>query len=411
MFYKDRELPDAVLNKISPFIVDTYVSGTGWERIRNRNPEVAIYRFVLQDVDDLVVPQNRDFVDYTRRIADVVFTLGEVEKRSALEVLDAFASPSDVLRIQITSAQTDGGTMPLRQGAEFYLGVRKTLLASASDHIEPKPFHGRMTKASAEQFVDSCKIGQSTQGSYVANIICPLDPLLNMSASPGQQSLFPELPQAGFSRAVTSRFMNCLGIIQQRVLRSDTERFVSPEKDDLIISGNFFEGLAEMQPFDPDSRIAFSCSWSPTVRTDSHIPQQVQIEKWMFREIADIAARLRPEYAPHAVEIVGKVYALAGEPGEDELMQGEVGIRFLEDDKLLDARLALTPEDYQIACDAHKLGQYVRVIGTLQRARRLFSITNYQIFEVLAYTTYGKEVNKKFLKKATEVNRRRSSKR
>jgi hypothetical protein len=101
------------------------------------------------------------------------------------------------------------------------------------------------------------------------------------------------------------------------------------------------------------------------------------------------------------------VISLYGEQYENELMQGEVYVRFLENEQLADARLPLAPKDYEQACDAHKLGKYIHVNGLLARQKRRYVVTEYRSFEVLSLVTFGNDVQQRYLKRAQQNVKRR----
>jgi hypothetical protein len=314
---------------------------------------IAVYHRAGSDTDEVIVPQNPFGSDFTRRMAEAVAALSEVEARTPDEVLkDLLLTPADALRFRVESANTEDGSVPLPEGISLLAGARKALLASACDVLYPQTFHPRLSRAEAEQFVSQCRLGQTERGSFVASVICPFD----AAPAADSSSLFPDLPAGNFARRVTTHLMSALRRVAESINADQPERLTNVDGGD-VVSANLYEALAEMQPSGDRAALHVTATWARTVSPPGEgMSTAVTLRKEFFPVIEEAARKLRPQTQPRQDLFVGIVDGLSGAPGKDGRMQGTVTLALLtqEGEEVIKSRLELSPEDYETACDAHK---------------------------------------------------------
>jgi hypothetical protein len=402
-------LSNDLIRHLDPAALEHYVELTGWSRILGTPKDIALFRrtgATEGSRQELLVPRNRAFADFDERLAEAVEMLSGVEHLSPVEMLNNVLVPSDAMRFRVVSPATINGLLPLVEGVGLYNGMKRTFSAAACDFLDPQSYHARLFRKESEEYLAGCRLGQTLVGSYVATVLCPINPPLRGSMS-GTASLFPEVPETQFYRSITARVMQSLEAIRAKLDSGDTELLIRPEKKDLRISGNFFEALTEMRPEPKASDLEVRVSWSHAVAFVPDVPTEVTMLEGYFPELETIAESLRPDFQPQERQLVGKVLALYGDQNDENLMEGEIILRFIDEDNLADARVALRSEDYVVACDAHKLGKYVEVFGTLERMKRRYVLSRYQRLEVLPFYTSGMGIVKKYAKKASQSAKRR----
>ncbi|HLK58630.1 MAG TPA: hypothetical protein VKU00_18815 [Chthonomonadaceae bacterium] len=375
---KHNGLQSSLLALVRPTNMQNYARAKGWERVPTVAGEIAVYHWPGSNVAELIVPQNPALNDYVYRIAEAVAALSEVEHRPEPEILnDLLIPPADTLRFHVASPAEEDGTLPFTDGINLLTSTRKALMASACDVLNPKTFHPRLSRAEAEQFVNSCRLGQTERGSFVARVICPLD---TQGETP---SLFPDLPtvEESLTRQVTRHLMKALRRIVQSIQTDSSENLTRFEGEQ-VVSANLYEALAEMQPPGDRSALQVTVVWAPTVPAPTDIPNQVTLYRDYFPVIGMAGRLLRPNKEPQQDHFFGVVDTLSGEPDEDGQMQGAVTLTIFlpEDEDVIRARLELSPQDYATACDAHKMARPVEVTGVLHRAARLHTLQDYSNF-------------------------------
>ena len=379
-------ISENILRQLRPLDVQNYARATGWQRVQGVKGDIAVYHRVDSEDDEIIVPQNPNYADYALRMAEAVSALSDAERRLPGEIVaDLLLPPADVLRFREEGPATQDGGIGLQDGIRLLSSVRKTLLAIACDIVQPQRFHPRLSLAEAVQFVDSCRLGQTERGSFTATFICPLEVLPGISATPDYQfALRPELQTEPFTRRVTKTLMGALEQVSRFINADQAERLVTPQEGDIVVSSNFYQALAEMQPSDTRAGLRVASTWSRALMPPSMaLPVSIHLRSEYFPLVAQVAETLRPDYKPHTGLLVGRVEALNGETNTEGRMQGEVEIEFLQDEEAVRARVELSAEDYAQACDAHKNSEIVLISGTLHRGKRLNVIRDYHDFRVV----------------------------
>lgn len=367
--------------KINALDVQNYARATGWKRVDNIPGDIAIYRRPESEFDEILVPQDPTFVDYGRRMTEVISALAQFENRNILTLLnDLLLPPSDIIRFVVESADTKNGTASLNAGIDLFIGARKALLASACSVIQPQSFHPRMSRAEAEQFVESCRLGTEA-GSFVASLICPLNAVVSEETI-AQTNFFGQIKES-FTRKVTLLLVKSADLIVQNIKHDSADQLIKPRMDQPIISDNLCEALISMQPTGDRSLLKIIPTWSRTAPVTQTIPSVVRIPKEYFPTIEKVAQELRPKEEPKKDLFIGRIDALYGKPSADGLPQGEVTfVTVLPDNEILKAKIDLLPEDYAAACDAHKYTLFVELHGVLHRGTRIHRITDCENFRV-----------------------------
>lgn len=404
---------DGLIDRLQPSAVEHYAEVTGWQRVNGVPNNIALFHKPSNMPGgrtlEILIPRNRSFADFDERLAEAVETLGSLEYLTPVEMLNNVIVPSDAMRFRNASPGTASGLIPLIEGVDFYSGIKRTFSAAACDFFDPQSYHARLYRRESEEYLAGCRLGQTQVGSYIATVLCPINPPLR-GLGTSTNSLFPEIPETEFYRSVTARVMQSLEAIQVKLDRGDTQLLIRPEGKDVKISGNFFEALTQMRPDPNASDLEVSVSWSHTISFTPDVPTKITILESYFPELEVVAASLRPDYQPEERQLVGKVLALYGDQNEENLMEGEIILRFFDEERLNDVRVQLEPKDYELACDAHKLGKYVEIIGRLERRGRRYEMFKYQIFAVLPDYSSGTKINREYVKKAQErAKRRRAS--
>jgi hypothetical protein len=241
-----KELPENLVAQVSPLDARNYARATGWQRIHEMPAQIAVYRRPGPETEEITVPQNRNFADYTTRMAEVIATLAEFESRPSVQVLNDILTPqSDILRFRLVDPLTQNGTVPLELGLNLLQGSKKALLASACNVISPQAFYPRLRRSEATSSIDACRLGQTERGSLVATLICPLAAVPGDEV-PGQDQTSPRQPP--FARRVTTTLTKSLVQMTQLIDQDTPERILHPFEDDIVISANLCEALVEMQP-------------------------------------------------------------------------------------------------------------------------------------------------------------------
>lgn len=358
-----------LVTKISFNTLQEYLLLRNWRKLESKNQEIAILSAPNDDPKlDVMLPLSRNFADYDEAILDSIKKISQFENRDTIEIInDLIVPPSDIVRFKIQSESTSLGIIPLDQGFELLESAKKAILSSASDLIAPSLFHKRMAYKSALQFINSCYLGQTERGSFVASIICPFIDYSNFD-DPIQLSLFSsqDMLQNCLTRNVTKKLMSSLNKVKSSIDGNSTIEIVHPSNLDLI-SCNFLESIVEINEVTPNSRVVITMDWSTSTRIPENIPNNVEFTYDYVEPLRSIIDQLRPSIMDVTGVYVGKISKIQANP--DALIRdfGEITFVFIGDDeKAISARVILNDSDLHQAIIAFDRGNNVKIKGKLK---------------------------------------------
>jgi hypothetical protein len=366
------ELPAELTRLVTPRAVRAYAEGLGWQRVEGVNGKLAVYRNPEAPLRQLLLPLDEQFDDYAERTAEAIRRLAEFEKRPPREILSQLLLPlADVLRFREVSPEAEAGNLPLDHAVRMVTGARRLLVAAAHSVLVPQPYHPRMSRGEAEEFVSRCRLGQTERQSFALLIACPLDVQLGLSGPEGEP----------FARRVTSLLLDSLQALAQAGETTRFEELVDPQRHPGI-SANLCEALLLLRPSGERGSLGVSATWSRTLLPRAAEPQRtVQLRQEAFQVAEALAPRLRSAPRPRVDRFVGFVDELRGQPTPDDPRpRGEVRLTLLDAEEEIHARAELTAEEYAIAAAAHLASEPIGFKGILHRLPRLHRIDKVSAF-------------------------------
>jgi hypothetical protein len=392
-----RDLPDELLQQVTPLEVRRYALADGWRRREGVNGTIALYQRPDSELEQLVVPLDPARDDYIRSVADVIIRLAARANLTPQRMLeDLLDSGCDLVRFRLDEQESLRGSIPLPQGISLLTSAERALLSSACSVIQPQPFHPRLSRSEAEQLVRACRMGQTERGSFTLKVACPLFAVEPESAVAPPMPLFEnrsepdsEAPSQAknepFTRRVTRLLMGSLSRIARAIDSDNTASLLVDQPDQPSISANLCEAILAMQPVGDRSRLAVQASWSRayTPPAESETPAIVVLRNDVFSEIEKIAQELRPAKEPRISQFIGLVDSLSGDPGPDGRVEGDLVLMIFDVEGTIRARATLGADDYKIAWQAHGDARYVAFSGILMRERRIHRIEKISQFKLL----------------------------
>jgi hypothetical protein len=350
--------------------VRDYLKSRGWKSASSRRSYAAIFRSP-SDAVEVVVPLDRALADYADAMASVAARVGEVEGRDAIHVLRDLLQPqSDVLRFALEGEAQKAGTIGLLDGQALVSGVTGALLASACGVQRPRKYHPRMSLVEAEAYVQGCMLGQTEVGSFVVTVNAPLDI--------GEQPT----SKGPFGRLASEYLLGAAALLADSVRKDDLAPILDVPDEEARISSNLCQSILKMLPRNESADLRLRSSWSALLPA-SRAPSFVGIDRDMYEAVEDVALKLRPSAGPTTDQFIGMVAELAGEPGPDGPVEGEVTLWTWVGDEVLRARAVLGATDYAIAVQAHIGIKYLQFRASLHPGRRVNQLKDVTEFRIL----------------------------
>jgi len=366
--------------------LQAYLRNTGWARIESSKHSVALFQKQIENnFFETLLPLSKDYADYSYRIIDVLESIAQAENREVHQVLtDLSIPPGDIVRFRVINRDTIGGTISFLEGFNLLESAKKALFTTACDIVQPEKYHKRLALKGAQQFIEECRLGQTEKGSFIASIICPF---VNQTPEDQAQQLSifnrSEEFKQSLTRKVTRRLMSSLAEIKNAIDRGEESRIVDLEGE-RIISGNFIESIIELNSTKEITEIEIATSWSVFASEQAEIANTIKFSNDYIPVLESIISKIKPIDRGFEDDFIGKISLTKADPDIHSRTEGEIILNYIigDEEKVSKARVVLSNEDYDKACEAHKQGKSVKIRGKLVSIGRSKIIEN-PSFEII----------------------------
>jgi len=330
----------------------------------------------LKNGTSLAIPQDPALADYSTRLSEAVAQLALAENRSQLDVYrDILVASSDVVRIGLAAVQTSDGSLGLDQGVRLFTAAKEMIFSAARAAIAKKAAYRSRLPQAADEFLKRVKLGQTERGSYVVTLISPVTPEL-------QTPLISEMVETTFDRRVTETLAKSLVSAWSAAEQAMTEGSSRPFSEAVQhgVSSNLCDALASIGELLPVSSTDIRFSWARNRPKPTELPKQLIIPSHAASTLRAAAVFLKEVLSDDNFELSGNVIRLESERvlfGGEVILLGE-----LEPSVFAKFKLALTPEQYQLAYGAHGNGYTVSCRGKLKKEGRYWTVTDIMDFSV-----------------------------
>ncbi len=285
-------LPKDVATSLRSGDVQLYLSSRGWKS-KPYGPDGIGLQFVHPSFPkvDLLLPLKRDLGDFALRMGDLVVALATIERRPVQEVLNDLSGPAgDVFRLRVAGSVAALGNLPIDEAIQLLQGARQLLWSSAFSVIRPEALHPIRTSKPIEAFLNSCRVGQTERGSFVATILAPVPPEIQPSLAGLDAGRFE--PEPPFPRQVTTRLMSSLGLVSQAIQTGKPERLLDAVPQG--ISAHLCDALVLMKPPGDESSLDIRVTWARTrPHLPAEVPKSVSFLQEHFTVIEEVGRQLR----------------------------------------------------------------------------------------------------------------------
>ena len=280
------------------------------------------------------------------------------------------------------------GVISWEEGEGLYASARAQLISSAKSAKEKRRYHGNASAFLAKQFIDSTLMGQTDVGSFVITAYTPTRQRFHASKhSEDVAWINPREVEMISGAEILATFERALkavrSILDESKLAPRPEAFLEAVEEGVSFEftralGNFVSGGESSVQI---TRQIPSTDETPTVEVTFR-PTEAPI----ISRAADLFSQ---DPDPQDVTLVGEVTLLSREiSGHDQLIRLNVE----SGADIRKARVRLSPDQYEMAMDAHKRGASLRVSGRLEREGRLYWLYNARDIAVVEneFSSFGR---------------------
>lgn len=340
--------------------LQAYLRNTGWSRVPVTKDSVALFQKEIEgDFFETLLPLSKDYSDYKYRVVDVLEMIAQAENREIHQVLtDLSIPPGDTVRFRVINRDTLGGTISFIEGFNLLESAKKALFTTACDIVQPEKYHKRLGLKGAQQFIEECRLGQTEKGSFIASVICPF---INQTTDDKAQqlSIFSQSEdfKHSLTRKVTTRLMSALAEIKSAIDKGEENRIVDLEGEN-IISGNFLESIVELNSNKETTEIEIMANWSVFAEEQPEIAKAIKFSNDYIPVLENIISKIKPVDKGIDDDFIGKISLTKADPDVHSRTEGEIMLNYIlgDEEKVSKARVILTNEDYDKACEAINKG-------------------------------------------------------
>jgi hypothetical protein len=362
--------------RLLPSALRHHLVATGWRDLAT-SEAASYWRYALdmpQGPVSVDVPRSMDFVDYPRRVVELIEVLSLVEKRPARSIVFELGQPeADILSFRFKGAETNDGTIALDDGIRIREERRRLLLATAHSVIEPLPHHPRLSRVEPMEFLATCRELPPKVGSYLSPVLVPVSPEVGDAAL-----------EDPFSRRVTTMLASALHTTADALNAGEDDRLL--QSAGLGLSSNFLLALSGLRP-PGRGTLEIGFSWAARRKAPALPFRTVSFDHRVFDPLREVARVLR-ESSPSPGTMVEGYVASFDREAKDPTRPGEVVVIATMEDRpgTPKVHMELSPEAYAQAIIAHQTARRVRVTGTLTREGRRYVLKDPGGFGVVSGT-------------------------
>ncbi|MBU0768996.1 MAG: hypothetical protein KJ687_07890 [Proteobacteria bacterium] len=380
-------ISSTLIYTITPDQVSSFLQRKGWHKVEYANKNLMVF---VGDVPEygkdlsVVIPAQKDFADYPVRLRECVNLLSQYYDQPADILIHRIAHwDRDIFKIRVESPVGKEALLPLDFAANVISKYRNFIAFAAATENDPRRFFAKLTGAGTE-FVDKCRFGHTFVGSFGLTIECPLN-------------LVPELPIPGlpvprpFSRAVTERI--ALGYVTLSTAVRDENPEVLIQSYRTGFSGNMCEILTDIYESLDGRTLSHGMIWAPELPppadlSSAETPMTIDHKSYDFLKIASTALQTVEEPDEDKL-IIGIITRLRSEKPPINIEEFEFAARTIvvswemEKQQPLNVHIALPLNLYKQACDAHKDGRKIEVVGKPKKSGKFWELTDYHDFKII----------------------------
>lgn len=351
-----------------------YLEVTGWEMNDHPNPNILLFSYSINEqIVKVVIPKDKQIIDYNERIIDAIKIISSIEDRDALAVINSIIKlHKDIFNVRLWKGSTID-SISYNDALKIMNSIKKLIQYSASSEQEPREFFAKPL-SKGEKFIKNCEFGHTFRGSFGFTIEGPEYPKNDYLSDYLNEYTTP------LARKVIKRIIK--GINDVKVGSRDKAVIIENVKDGL--NANMCEALLEIVD-ELKIDVEYFVDWSKNdnVSEDSIYRYPISLGRDDVESLNFIKEQLMPN-DHEQVLVIGKVIELKADAiYETKSVKSShtIKIETLHNNKLTKINLELNAKDYVEACQAHITEKLIEVQGQLQTIGSRYSLDSPRFFK------------------------------
>ncbi|MCG8671026.1 MAG: hypothetical protein MI867_16585 [Pseudomonadales bacterium] len=365
------------LKSLRPNQMLAYLTAHGWREDGSIGEFASVWHRAEEEhyEFEIIQPLKYDLKDYIQRTFDLVNTLSKFENRSIQEILhDLINFHADVIKIRVVHTDVENGSIPLSDGVLLVEKAKELLTSVTRSTFSKRRYFSGGVSQEITDFIDKFRLGQTEIGSYVVNLIIPVE-----RSSEKQE----DLNEVSLTRTVTHTLSRSLTAIDKSIesYKSTHDEQVFERAVEQGVSANLCDALVGLTGESQARDVNITISLSRTDNEYLDIPLQPSFSSNIVEYLKRASDYYKEKYTIRNYTASGQVTGLKHEENE---RIGTVTVASLVNGKEKHVTFGLPTDEYWKAHQAHGENGIVECHGDLNVSPRSAHLINVYGFTVLS---------------------------
>lgn len=368
-----NSLDKTALRSINPNQIKAYLSHRNWVFEGKIGDFASIWHRASEEEFEyeVLIPEDVSLRDYESRVQDAIKSIANYEHRNETDILKDITNYfSDTVSIRVVHSDVENGTIPLEDGVKLFEMAKDLLSSAAMSTISKKRYFYGARSAEASSFLSKVRLGQTEIGSYIVNVLVPLD-------SRKERDLFDAV---SFSRHVTFTLGNGLSSLKKITELQGADLMSYEGLVNAGISANMCDALIGLSGENRNRDFDVGISYSIAEENHAILNAKYYFDSKEIDKIEKISSYLKENYVIDNITLSGPVQKLDRDSREDV---GTVTIVALVGDRERAVAFELSSENYHEAVQAHDKKLIVEITGDIHigpRSARVLNAKGFRVF-------------------------------
>ncbi len=370
---------------VAPIEIRDYAQSLGWVLVKEAIKDgLFVLNSPNNDYKQLMFPIEPGSQEYNDLAELSISKIAEQRKKTIFHVIEEIREVNDdVISLRYYSENKIVNSLSFQEALDSIEATKQMIMAASCSVVNPVLYHKRIAKVEALELIKKTRFRHTEEGSFILKISCPIKleaaPTANLfdhdnTSIPNSRKAFELINQGASKLVKTIEEDNFIELFEEQK---------SIEKP--IISYNFCDSIVSL--FDDERELPFELmfQWSRAYRTKLPPPQVPEIVKFPYSfksKLDELKNYFKPEKKETFDTFFGTVESLNGDEGNDGRRFGEVILALIIDSEIVNAKVNLNSDLYQVAYKAHgQGGGLVKIKGRLLPGNRIRNLDEVISFE------------------------------
>ncbi|WP_175869819.1 hypothetical protein [Burkholderia sp. BCC0397] len=329
-----------------------------------------------QDNEDAEVILPLAYIkDYWQRMGDALASIASFEGRAISDVLSEVRRLlANVITIRVVHDDTNDGTIPINDGVLLIAKAKDLLSAAAQSLYAKRKQFTRGAPKEAKEYLETLLLGQTEVGSYVVNVIAPVEA---GAVGPEMTATMP------LAQAITSNLVTSLSALENATVTYEENGDLGSFDAAILagVSSNMCDALLGFSGEKRNRTFEVTVTAAPSPLFESR-PAKFVFDDKHVEVLEKATSYYKGDYVLSNRRLTGYITKLSRPKDETS---GTVTIDSTVGDVERKVQVELAGDDYHQAVVAHDNSKMVRVDGDVHiksKSAQLLNPKNFGVIEI-----------------------------